>query len=176
MSRKTSLKKNIDFELLLKKKTVESLPISTAQKLLETSASNQLIRLFRTRLLKNGKGSLARRILQEAFEVIQDSTGQNGFDVLRQAVLNVTPVVEVKPQRRGGSVFQVPVEVTSERGTLLALSWLAQAARQRTGRGMSQKLATELLEAEKKTGNAVRKKEELHRIAEANKALSHFRF
>ena len=137
---------------------------------------SRYVMLFKKRLLKNGKGTLARRILVKAFEQIEATTDRKGLDVLREAILNVTPIVEVKPQRRGGTVFQVPVEVSSERGTLLALSWLAQAARQRSGRGMVSKLAAELLDASNRTGYAMRKKEEAHRMAEANKALSHFRF
>jgi small subunit ribosomal protein S7 len=137
---------------------------------------SRLVSLFQKRLLQNGKSSIARKILFGAFQQIEETTSQDGLEVLREAVLNVTPLVEVKPQRRGGTVFQVPIEVQPERGTLLALSWIAQAARQRGGRGMVSKLAAELLDASKKTGNAVRKKEELHRMAEANKALSHFRF
>lgn len=142
----------------------------------ETFYRSRLVFLFRKRLLQDGKSSLARKILFRAFQSIEETTQQPGIEVLREAVLNVTPIVEVKPQRRGGTVFQVPVEVSPERGTLLALSWLAQAARQRSGRGMVSKLSAELIDASKKTGSAVRKKEELHRIAEANKALSHFRF
>jgi small subunit ribosomal protein S7 len=142
----------------------------------ETFYQSRLVFLFRKRLLQDGKSSLARKILFRAFQSIEETSQQPGVEVLREAVLNVTPIVEVKPQRRGGTVFQVPVEVSPERGTLLALSWLAQAARQRSGRGMVSKLAAELIDASKKTGSAVRKKEELHRMAEANKALSHFRF
>lgn len=138
--------------------------------------SSRVMVLFRKRLLKNGKASLAARILSQSFQQIEEITQKQGIDVLCEAILNVQPVVEVKPQRRGGSVFQVPVEVSPERGILLALSWLAQAARQRGGRGMVSKLTAELIDASKKTGNAVRKKEELHRMAEANKALSHYRF
>ena len=137
---------------------------------------SRLVSLFRKRLLQDGKATLPRKIVSGAFEYIEETTNQDPLEVLREAVLNVTPLVEVKPQRRGGTVFQVPVEVNPERGTLLALSWIAQAARQRGGRGMVSKVAAELLDASKKTGNAVRKKEELHRMAEANKALSHFRF
>nr|YP_009692033.1 ribosomal protein S7 [Microrhizoidea pickettheapsiorum]QEG77698.1 ribosomal protein S7 [Microrhizoidea pickettheapsiorum] len=137
---------------------------------------SRLVSLFRQRLLKSGKASLARKIISEAFNYIEENTKQDPLDILREAVLNVTPVVEVKPQRRGGTVFQVPVEVLPERGTLLALSWIVQAARQRGGRGMVLKLAAELMDASQKTGNAVRKKEDLHRMADANKALSHYRF
>ena len=163
MSRKKSSKKSLQFQL-------------NSAREWDSVYRSRLVSLFRKRLLKSGKASLARKIVTESFDSIAETTNQDPLDVLREAVLNVTPLVEVKPQRRGGTVFQVPVEVQPERGTLLALSWIAQAARQRGGRGMVAKLSAELLDASKKTGNAVRKKEELHRMAEANKALSHFRF
>ena len=96
--------------------------------------------------------------------------------IFQQAVLNVTPVVEVKSRRVGGSNYQVPLEVNPERGTALALRWLIQAARQRPGREMALKLANEFLDASNKTGNAIRKREETHRMAEANKAFANYRF
>jgi small subunit ribosomal protein S7 len=96
--------------------------------------------------------------------------------IFQQAVLNVTPVVEVKSRRVGGANFQVPLEVNSERGTALALRWIVQAARQRPGREMAAKLANEFIDASNKTGNAIRKREETHRMAEANKAFANYRF
>lgn len=96
--------------------------------------------------------------------------------IFQQAVFNVTPVVEVKSRRVGGSNYQVPLEVNAERGTALALRWIIQAARQRPGREMATKLANELLDASNKTGNAIRKREETHRMAEANKAFANYRF
>jgi len=98
-----------------------------------------------------------------------------GIQVLRQAVLNVTPLVEVKPRRIGGSVFQVPIEVHSERGTVLAVRWIVQSARQRPGRGMANKIASELIDASQNTGSAMKKREDVHRMAEANKAFAHYR-
>ena len=142
----------------------------------DRETSSRIVSLFRKRLLRDGKASLARKILFESFQQIEEITEKRGVDVLCEAILNVQPIVEVKPQRRGGSVFQVPVEVSPERGILIALSWIAQSARQRAGRGMVAKLTAEIIDASKKTGNAVRKKEELHKMAEANKALSHYRF
>ena len=100
----------------------------------------------------------------------------NGLKIFQQAVLNVTPVVEVKSRRVGGSNYQVPLEVNSERGTSLALRWIVQAARQRPGREMATKLANELLDASNKTGAAIRKREETHRMAEANKAFAHYKW
>ena len=104
------------------------------------------------------------------------ATNSAPLKVFQQAVLNVTPVVEVKSRRVGGSNYQVPLEVNPERGTALALRWLIQAARQRPGREMAVKLANEFLDASNKTGNAVRKREETHRMAEANKAFANYRF
>jgi small subunit ribosomal protein S7 len=104
------------------------------------------------------------------------STNSAPLKIFQQAVLNVTPVVEVKSRRVGGSNYQVPLEVNSERGTALALRWLIQAARQRPGREMAIKLANEFLDASNKTGNAIRKREETHRMAEANKAFANYRF
>jgi len=138
--------------------------------------TSELLVLFRKRILKNGKASIAQKILFQSLKFIEQTTNQNGVEILKDAILNVTPLVEVKPQRRGGTVFQVPVEVSPARGTLVALSWLTESARERSGRGMIAKLAAEILDASKKTGNSFRKKEELHKIAEANKTLSHFRF
>ena len=147
-----------------------------ATKLFSSSDTSELLVLFRKRILKNGKASVAQKILFQSLESIEQTTNQNALEILKDAILNVTPLVEVKPQRRGGTVFQVPVEVSPRRGTLVALSWLTESARDRGGRGMVSKLAAEILDASKKTGNSFRKKEELHKIAEANKTLSHFRF
>ena len=104
------------------------------------------------------------------------ATNSAPLKIFQQAVLNVTPVVEVKSRRVGGSNYQVPLEVNPERGTALALRWLIQAARQRPGREMALKLANEFLDASNKTGNAIRKREETHRMAEANKAFANYRF
>ena len=105
-----------------------------------------------------------------------EQAATSGLKVFQNAVLNVTPVVEVKSRRVGGSNYQVPLEVSSERGTSLALRWLVQAARQRPGREMAMKLASEFIDASNKTGNAMRKREETHRIAESNKAFANYRF
>ena len=102
--------------------------------------------------------------------------GQDALKIFQQAVVHVTPVVEVKSRRVGGSNYQVPLEVSSERGTALALRWIVQSARSRPGREMAIKLANEILDASNKTGNAIRKKEETHKNAEANKAFANYRF
>ena len=103
-------------------------------------------------------------------------TSQDPLEVLRQAVLNITPKVEVKSRRIGGATLQVPLEVKADRGTALALRWLLIAARGRSGRNMVSKLSAEIIDASNNTGAAIRRREETHRMAEANKAFAHFRF
>jgi len=153
---------------------------------------SRLVSMMFSRLLQDGKKNLARRIFYEALDILnQDSDSQNketngentnskdtpqSLKIFQQAVLHVTPVVEVKSRRVGGSNYQVPLEVNPERGTSLALRWIVQSARQRPGRDMASKLANELLDASNKTGNAIRKREETHRMAEANKAFANYRF
>jgi len=123
---------------------------------------------------------VSRNPVSRATDTTVESAGSqtqtSSLKIFQQAVLNVTPVVEVKSRRVGGSNYQVPLEVNSERGTALALRWLVQAARQRPGREMAMKLASEFIDASNKTGNAIRKREETHRMAEANKAFANYRF
>jgi small subunit ribosomal protein S7 len=132
--------------------------------------------------LKTGTGKGNDSFAQQDGKEIQVSLAENSANsadalkLFQQAIVNVTPVVEVKSRRVGGSNFQVPLEVSSERGTALALKWIVQAARQRPGREMAVKLANELMDASNKTGNAIRKREETHKNAEANKAFANYRF
>jgi len=135
-----------------------------------------LVSMLINRILKRGKKTLAQRIFDQAMEEIKLSTNQDPLKVLKVAILKITPVLEVKSKRVGGSTYQVPKEVSVERGTTLALRWLLQAAKNRPDRGMALKLANEIIDASKETGNAVRKKDETHRMAEANKAFAHYRF
>jgi small subunit ribosomal protein S7 len=128
------------------------------------------------RLLLKGKKTLAQQIFYQAMKKIEESTQQDPLEVLRQAVVNVTPLVEVKARRVGGSTYQVPLEVKADRGTSLALRWLIKSARTRSGREMVSKLSNEILDAFNNTGAAVRKREEIHRMAEANKAYAQLRF
>lgn len=170
---------------------------------------SRLVSMMVSRLLQDGKKSLASRLFYESLEQIEktlsgttsgtqkaspatgtktvpsinenaggsaNAMNSSSIKVFQQAVLNVTPVVEVKSRRVGGSNYQVPLEVSSERGTALALRWIVQAARQRPGREMATKLASELIDASNKTGNAIRKREETHKMAEANKAFANYRF
>ena len=127
-------------------------------------------------LMTRGKKSVAERIMYGALDQIQKRTGKNPLEVFTQALQNVKPMVEVKSRRVGGANYQVPVEVRQVRRSALAMRWLREAARKRGEKSMGQRLAAELLEAAEGRGGAVKKREEVHRMAEANKAFSHFRF
>nr|BBF90983.1 ribosomal protein S7 [Lepidothamnus intermedius] len=136
---------------------------------------NRLVNMLVNRILKHGKKSLAYRILYRAMKRIQRKTEKNPLVVLRQAIRGVTPRVAVKARRKGGSTYQVPIKLRSAKGKVLAIRWLLGASRKRPGRNMDSKLSYELIDAAKKQGNAIRKKEETHRMAEANRAFAHYR-
>lgn len=138
--------------------------------------NSRLVSMMVRRVMRSGKKSLASRIVYDAFKTIQERTGGDPMELFERAVRNATPLVEVKARRVGGATYQVPMEVRSERGVALALRWLIQYARQRTGRTMAGKLANELMDAANETGSAIRKREETHRMAEANKAFAHYRY
>jgi len=138
--------------------------------------NSRLITMMSRRLMTSGKKSLTDRLVYDALKIIQDRTGGEPLEVFEQAVRNTTPLVEVKARRVGGATYQVPMEVRPERGTALALRWLTQFSRQRSGKTMAIKLANELMDAANETGGAVRKREETHRMAEANKAFAHYRY
>jgi len=127
-------------------------------------------------LMTAGKKSVAERILYGAFESISKKGGKDPLEIFNQALTNSRPMVEVKSRRVGGANFQVPVEVRPVRRMALAMRWLREAARKRGEKSMGQRLAAELMEAAENRGGAVKKREEVHRMAEANKAFSHFRF
>ena len=127
-------------------------------------------------LMDSGKKSVAERIIYGAFESIAKKGGKDPLEVFTQALSNSRPMVEVKSRRVGGANFQVPVEVRPVRRTALAMRWLREAARKRGEKSMGQRLAAELMEASEGRGGAVKKREEVHRMAEANKAFSHYRF
>jgi small subunit ribosomal protein S7 len=131
---------------------------------------------FVNRMMLKGKKSLAYRVLYGAMEDIQEKTGKNPVEVFTKALENVKPMVEVKSRRVGGSTYQVPVEIRDSRRDALSMRWIIMYARQRKGRSMSQKLSDELLDAFNSTGSAFKKKEDTHRMAEANKAFSHYRW
>ena len=127
-------------------------------------------------LMTSGKKSVAERIIYGAFNTITSKSGKDPLEVFMQAVSNVKPVVEVKSRRVGGANYQVPVEVRPSRRMALSMRWLKDAARKRSEKSMDQRLANELLEAAEGRGAAMKKRDEVHRMAEANKAFSHYRF
>jgi len=127
-------------------------------------------------IMKDGKKSVAEKIAYDALDAVAESKSADGLAVFQQALENISPMVEVKSRRVGGATYQVPVEVRAERRTALAMRWLADAARKRGEKSMAMRLAGELTDAFDGKGTAVKKKEDTHRMAEANKAFSHFRF
>lgn len=138
--------------------------------------NSRLVTLLVSRILKSGKKSLAQKIVYDALELISTKTEENPVLVLEKAVKNVTPRVEVKARRVGGSTYQVPIEIRAYRGTNISLSWITEFARARSGKSMSMKLSNELIDAAKETGNSIRRKEQTHKMADANKAYAHFRY
>lgn len=135
-----------------------------------------LLTRFMNGVMKRGKKSTARDIVYSAFEMIEDRMSQDPLEVFEQAVKNTSPMLEVKPRRVGGATYQVPVEVTEDRRTSLAIRWLLSAARDRPGRSMAEKVAGELMDAANRQGAAIRRREETHRMAEANRAFAHYRW
>lgn len=138
--------------------------------------NSRLVNMMVVRLMKSGKKSISYRIVYDAFKIIQDRTGADPLEVFERAIKNATPLVEVKARRVGGATYQVPMEVRSDRGTALALRWLSQYSRQRPGKTMASRLANELMDAANETGSTIKKREETHRMAEANKAFAHYRY
>jgi small subunit ribosomal protein S7 len=138
--------------------------------------NSYLVSLLITRILKSGKKNLAQNIVVSAFEIIRAKTNQDPLVIFEKAIKNASPIVEVKARRIGGSTYQVPVEVSGFRATNLSLRWIIQYARQRVGRTMSIKLASEIIDTANDIGNTIKKKEETHRMAEANKAFAHFKY
>jgi small subunit ribosomal protein S7 len=130
---------------------------------------------FINNIMRRGKKSLAEKIFFDAIQRVEETLKTNGLDVFRKALENVAPVVEVKSRRIGGATYQVPVEVRHGRRYALAIRWIISYAKARSGRTMSEKLAAELIAASRNEGGAVKKKEDVHRMAEANKAFAHFR-
>ncbi len=126
-------------------------------------------------IMRRGKKSLSRHLVYDALDVVAQKTNRPAMDVLDQALKNVGPVMEVRPRRVGGATYQVPMEVPSDRRLALAMRWIISAARARTGKSFSEKLSSELLDAANNQGSAVRKREETHKMAEANRAFSHYR-
>jgi small subunit ribosomal protein S7 len=137
---------------------------------------DQLVTKFMNCLMVDGKKAIAEKIVYGAFEVIQERTREEPLKIFYKALESCQPMVEVKSRRVGGANYQVPVEVSSQRKMALSMRWLIQYARQRSGRSMREKLANELIEAAHQRGSAVKKRDDVHRMAEANKAFSHYRW
>ena len=127
-------------------------------------------------IMLDGKKGTAQRIVYDAFDMIKEKTGKDPIEVFNQALENIKPALEVKSKRVGGSNYQVPIEVSNERAQVLGLRWLTQYARSGRGNGMAEKLANEIIDASNNTGAAVKKREDTHRRAEANKAFAHYRW
>src|SRR6185437_13687090 len=137
---------------------------------------DKLVGKFINTLMSNGKKSTTERICYGAFDVIQEKTGGDPLKVFRSAIDNVKPIVEVKSRRVGGASYQVPVEIRPVRRMSLALRWISEYSKARGGKSMAEKLAGELLDAANNTGASVKKREDTHRMAEANKAFAHYRW
>ena len=138
--------------------------------------NNAMISRLINSVMKDGKKSTAERIVYGALQMIEQKTGQEGVAVMRQALNNVRPSLEVKSRRVGGATYQVPVEIKPERRTALAIRWLLSFAATRPDHTMAEKLASELIAASKNEGGAIKKREDTHRMAEANKAFAHYRW
>ena len=131
---------------------------------------------FMNRIMLDGKKSTSEKIVYGAFDIVGKKTDKTPIDFFHEALNNVKPSLEVRSRRVGGATYQVPMEVRQERGIAMALRWLVNFSRSRNGRSMAQKLAGELMDAANEAGNAVRKREETHKMAEANKAFAHYRY
>jgi ribosomal protein S7, bacterial/organelle len=127
-------------------------------------------------LMNDGKKGVAQRILYDAFDIVKDKTSQDPMEVFTKAMENIKPALEVKSRRVGGANYQVPIEVRGDRGQALALRWLTQYSRLRGGHSMAENLANEIIDASNGVGAAVKKREDTHRMAEANKAFAHYRW
>jgi small subunit ribosomal protein S7 len=138
--------------------------------------NSELVARFANRLMQHGKKSLAFRIVYDSFDIIEERTKKPPLDVFEQAVKNATPLLEVRPRRVGGATYQIPMEVRSERRLSLAIRWLLQSTRQRPGKSMAEKLASELMDAAAGQGASIKKRDDTHRMAEANRAFAHYRW
>jgi small subunit ribosomal protein S7 len=138
--------------------------------------TDRMVGRFTNVIMRDGKKSLAERIVYGAFDVIESKTRNDPLAMFRRALDNIRPRVEVKSRRVGGATYQVPIEVRPERASSLAMRWLADYARARSGKSMREKLADEIIDAANERGESVKKREDTHRMAEANKAFSHYRW
>lgn len=137
---------------------------------------SQMVQMFINRMMYGGKKSTSQRIMYRCFDIIEERTQRAPLEVFEQAMQTATPQVEVKPRRVGGATYQVPMEVPPHRRASLAIRWILAAARSRNGNSMAEKLAAELMDAANGQGAAVKRKDDTHRMAEANRAFAHYRF
>jgi small subunit ribosomal protein S7 len=135
-----------------------------------------LVQQFINKLMTRGKLSTAQSVFYDALELAEQRAKRSGLEIFEQAVRNATPILEVKPRRVGGATYQVPVEVRADRRVSLAIRWLIQSSRKRSGKTMAEKLANELLDAANNTGTTIKRREDTHRMAEANRAFAHYRW
>ena len=142
----------------------------------DATYNSKLVSKFINNLMLDGKKSTAQSILYESFKIIEEQTSEEGFAVFRQAINNVKPVLEIRPRRVGSQTYQVPVDVKAERKQRLAFTWIIQSARDRGERRMAERLAGEIIEASRNEGGAIRRKQDQHRMAEANRAFAHYRW
>lgn len=138
--------------------------------------NSELVARFANKVMRNGKKSKSFRIVYDAFDIVEERTKKPPLELFEQAVKNATPLLEVRPRRVGGATYQIPMEVRPERRLSLAIRWLVQNARQRPGKSMAEKLASELMDAAAGQGASIKKKEDTHRMAEANRAFAHYRW
>ena len=135
-----------------------------------------LVSRFINRMMRGGKKSTAARVMYDALDIIEDRTKRSSLETFEKAIQNAMPIIEVKPRRVGGSTYQIPVEVSSHRRLTLAIRWMLASAHSRPGKSMAEKLAAEFIDASQGVGATIKRKEDTHRMAEANRAFSHYRW
>jgi small subunit ribosomal protein S7 len=138
--------------------------------------NNTLVAAFINKLMYSGKKTVAASIFYDAIDLVAERTKKPGMEIFEQAIKNATPLIEVRPRRVGGATYQVPLEVRPERRQSLAIRWLVQTARSRSGKTMAEKLAAEFIDAANNQGSTVKKREDTHKMAEANRAFAHYRW
>ena len=138
--------------------------------------NSELVSSFINKLMTSGKKTVAASIFYDALDIVEGRAKKPGIEIFEQAVKNATPLIEVRPRRVGGATYQVPLEVRPDRRQSLAIRWLVSSARARSGKSMAEKLAAEFMDAANGQGSAVKRKDDTHRMAEANRAFAHYRF
>lgn len=154
----------------MRKQAAKKLPLAP-----DPRFQDKLVTRFVNNVMEQGKKSIAYKIFYDAIDRVSQMTNENGYDIWKKALTNVTPAVEVRSRRIGGATFQIPAEVRADRKVSLSIKWLVRYASERNGKSMAEKLANEIVAASKGEGAAYKKKEDTHRMAEANKAFSHFK-